>query len=59
MNTTVYDVYQYFPHIGRYGEHKKIATYNKESWALDRVNRIWQNGQTASYEKREVKNVNE
>jgi hypothetical protein len=57
MKTTVYDVYQYFPHIGRYGEHKKIATYNKKTDAERRVDQIWSTGQTASYEKREVKNV--
>ena len=55
MNATVYDVYQYFPHIGRYGEHKKIATYNKKLDAERRVDQIWSTGQTASYEKREVK----
>ena len=57
MNTTVYDVYQYFPHIGRYGEHKKIATYNKKSDAEKRVDQIWSTGQTASYKSREVENV--
>lgn len=56
MNTTVYDVYQYFAHIGRYGEHKKIATYNRESDAKRRVDRVWASGQTASYEPRKVEN---
>tara|TARA_B100001287_G_scaffold238907_1_gene212573 strand:+ start:46 stop:222 length:177 start_codon:yes stop_codon:yes gene_type:complete len=58
MKTTVYDVYQYFAHIGRYGEHKKIATYNKEADAKRRVDEIWATGHTASYEPREVENVN-
>jgi len=54
MNNTVYDVYQFFFHIGRYGEHKKIATYNKKSDAERRVDQIWSTGQTASYKSREV-----
>ena len=54
MKTIVYDVYQYFAHIGRYGEHKKIATYNKKSDAERRVDQIWSTGQTASIKPREV-----
>tara|TARA_R100001510_G_C7510954_1_gene110635 strand:+ start:435 stop:596 length:162 start_codon:yes stop_codon:yes gene_type:complete len=53
MNT-VYDVYQFFFHIGRYGDHKKIATYKNESDAQRRVDQIWSTGQTASYKPREV-----
>ena len=58
MNNTVYDVYQFFFHIGRYGEHKKIATYNKKTDAERRVDQIWSTGQTATLETREVKNEN-
>ena len=58
MNTIVYDVYQFFLHIGRYGEHKKIATYNKKSDAERRVDQIWSTGQTATLEQREVADVN-
>ena len=57
MNT-VYDVYQFFFHIGRYGEHKKIATYNKKYDAERRVDQIWSTGQTASIKTREVADVN-
>jgi len=54
MNPTIYDVYQFFCHIGRYGEHKKIATYNNETDAKKRVDQIWSTGQTGSYKLREV-----
>ena len=54
MNPTIYDVYQFFYHLGKYGEHKKIATYNNKSDAVRRVERIWSNGHTGSYKLREV-----
>jgi len=54
MNSIVYDVYQFFYHIGRYGEHKRIATFNNELDAQRRVDQIWSTGQTASYKPREV-----
>ena len=53
MNT-LYDVYQFFYHIGRYGEHKRIATYNNKSDAKRRVDQIWSTGHTGSYKIRQV-----
>ena len=54
MNPIVYDVYQFFFHIGRYGEHKRVATFNNELDAQRRVDEIWSTGQTGSYKTREV-----
>lgn len=54
----VYDVYQFFYHVGRYGEHKRIATYPNEADAIRKVDEIWYSGRTASYKTREVKNDN-
>jgi len=50
----VYDVYQFFYHIGRYGEHKKVGTFNNETDAKRRVDQIWSTGSTGSYKTREV-----
>tara|TARA_R110000782_G_scaffold184722_2_gene275064 strand:+ start:10921 stop:11094 length:174 start_codon:yes stop_codon:yes gene_type:complete len=49
-----YDVYQFFYHIGRYGEHKRVATFNNETDAKRRVDQIWSTGHTGSYKLREV-----
>jgi hypothetical protein len=57
MNT-VYDVYQFFFHIGRYGDHKRIATFNNKADAQRRVDQIWSTGRTASIKTREVSNDN-
>ena len=53
MNT-VYDVYQFFFHIGRYGDHRRIATFNNKADAQRRVDQIWSTGRTASIKTREV-----
>jgi hypothetical protein len=52
--TNMYDVYQFFFHIGRYGEHKRVATFNNEADAKKRVDEIWSRGLTGSYKTREV-----
>jgi len=57
MNT-VYDVYQFFFHIGRYGDHKRIATFKNKADAQRRVDQIWSTGRTASIKTREVSNDN-
>ena len=46
MNPIVYDVYQFFFHIGRYGEHKRVATFNNELDAQRRVDQIWSTGES-------------
>ena len=56
MNNIInmFDVYQWFPHIGRYGDHKVVATYRNEEDAKKRVDEIWSHGLTGSYKTREV-----
>lgn len=52
--STIYEVYQWFPCIGRYGEHVKIAQYRSEEDAKARVSRIHELGITASYREKVV-----
>lgn len=58
MNNIInmYDVYQWFPHIGRYGEHKVVATYRNEEDAKGKVQRILTRGITSSYKPRSLNN---
>ena len=46
-----YEVYVWFPHIGRYGEHKLVRTFDNLVDAKNRVKSYLDNNMTSHYKE--------